>query len=268
MDAEDFNLPPGCKSSILGHPTGKNEAVEVAIFPEHRYAFFFWASWTHKNNWYNEPPALISFDWHEDLCPIDEDEQAVLQNLDLGDRRQLALCCWETLNPLNDGHIAAAVYSNVVGDVFVVRKQDGTDGATTTMSDRYGNTHSVRCFDTVQALLGCLNDERIDHAYFDVDLDYFTESPDADGGGANVILVNRDVVRAMLDPRGSMMQWLFPRLAGMTIATEPEFCGGINNSNTLMSWLGETLFEPQLLAPDSGWRHLTAQRIEDGNVSR
>jgi hypothetical protein len=87
-------------------------------------------------------------------------------------------------------------------------------------------------------------------------LDYFTESPDLCGGGENVSLVTDCEVKATLDPNGELMAWLFQRMAGMTIATEPKCCGGLLNSNHLLSVLSDCLFHPQLMGHGSTWRHL------------
>ena len=41
--------PPGALREILSHPINKSEAMELAIFPEHRYAFFYWNKWIQEN---------------------------------------------------------------------------------------------------------------------------------------------------------------------------------------------------------------------------
>ncbi|MBU1236387.1 MAG: UPF0489 family protein [Gammaproteobacteria bacterium] len=256
MKDDDFLLPPGCKSSILPHPSGDHEAVEVAVFQEHRYAFFFWAKWTRELKLAAEPPALITLDWHEDLGPVDDREKRTLRDLDLDDARQVALHCWEGLCELNDGQISAAAYLNLVGDIYVLRKQ--TDTVEDEFVDAGGQTHRVRCFDSAGELMKFLADSNISRVYFDVDLDYFTESPDMCGGGPDVKLVTDKVVREILDPEGNLLRWVFNRLAGVTIATEPEFCGGVVASNRLMTLLSESLFDPQLLSDAPTWRHLSS----------
>lgn len=253
MDYNEFSLPPGCKSGVLSHPSGEDEAIELALFQDHRYAFFFWSKWTRKAN-AKTPPALVSLDWHEDLAAPCEGERKDLKRLDQSKTRDLALFCWEGLNPNNDGHILAAAYLNLIGDIYVVRKQDGESAES--FRDAHGNAHNVHCFDTFTELTESLSQSQVERVYFDIDLDYFTESPDPCGGGSDVELVADDEVRRTIDPRGPLMRWLFKRLAGMTIATEPEFCGGIVQSNHLLSLISETLFDPQILADDSAWLHL------------
>lgn len=101
-----------------------------------------------------------------------------------------------------------------------------------------------------------LRQAHVERVFFDLDLDYFTESRDLCGGGDEVQLISDDAVRAVLDPGSELLTWVFQRFAGMTIATEPEFCGGLINSNRLLSLVSECLFAPQILADDASWRHL------------
>lgn len=34
--------PPGCFTQIVRHPGGLNDAMEIGIVQEHRFAFFYW----------------------------------------------------------------------------------------------------------------------------------------------------------------------------------------------------------------------------------
>lgn len=254
FEHDEYSLPPGCKSSILTHPSGVNEAVELALFQDHRFAFFFWSRWTRILGLEENPPALVSLDWHEDLAAPGGQELDDLLELDQSDPRELALFCWEGLNPLNDGHILAAAYLNLIGDIYIVRKQVGeTDNL---FDDAHGRSHRIRCFDTIEDLMAELRQAHVERVFFDLDLDYFTESRDLCGGGDEVQLISDDAVRAVLDPGSELLTWVFQRFAGMTIATEPEYCGGMINSNHLLSLVSESLFAPQLLADDALWRHL------------
>jgi hypothetical protein len=256
MDDDEFLLPPGCMMSILPHPSEANAALEVALFCDHRYAFFFWARWRNAIGTDAAPPILITLDWHEDLSAPGGNELTELVNLNLRNPRDVALFCWEGLSPLNDGQVLAAAYLNLIGDVYVLRKQDG-DGDDSFV-DAGGNVHRIRCFREQDHLMAELSKLDAKYAFFDLDLDYFTESPHACGGGDNVSLVPDEVVSEMVSPEGRLMQWIFPRMAGMTVATEPEFCGGLENSNHLQSLISSCLFAPQLLHGRSTWKHLAA----------
>lgn len=257
MEHDEYTVPPGCKSAILAHPSGANEAIELALFHDHRYAFFFWSRWTRQLGLKGNPPALISLDWHEDLVHPDGTELDDLKGLQQVDLRELSIFCWESLSPLNDSHVLAAAYLNLVGDIYVVRKQlSSTEDSSFEFQDAEGRVHHVRCFDTVEELMVELQAAEVERVFFDIDLDYFTESEDSCGGGEDVELVSDEIVKNTLDPEGELLRWVFERFAGMTIATEPEFCGGIVNSNHLLSLISESLFDPQLMAEAGSWRHL------------
>jgi hypothetical protein len=178
--------------------------------------------------------------------------------------REVALFCWRNLNRGNDGHILAAAYLDLIGDIYVIRKQYAQFGEqhrsyVDSFHDVNGQVHRVRCFSSVATLMAELTQVSNSQVFFDVDLDYFTESPDLCGGGENVSLVTDCEVKATLDPNGELMAWLFQRMAGMTIATEPKCCGGLLNSNHLLSVLSDCLFHPQLMGHGSTWNMETPQ---------
>lgn len=118
-----------------------------------------------------------------------------------------------------------------------------------------GRKHLVCCYDSVEQLTEAVSGLKYDSAILDIDLDYFTESPDSCGGGDQLQLVGQDEIQACLDPTSPFMSWIFPRMTGITIATEPEFCGGLMNSNQLFNVVCGTLFDPPLLSHRLGWRH-------------
>lgn len=189
---------------------------------------------------------------HPDGVELDD-----LKELKQNDLRELSIFCWESLSPLNDGHVLAAAYLNLVGDIYIVRKQLGSaEDSSFEFRDAENRVHHVRCFDTVENLMAELRTAEVERVFFDIDLDYFTESEDSCGGGDDVELVSDEIVKRTLDPEGELLLWVFERFAGMTIATEPEFCGGILNSNHLLGLISECLFDPQLLADDFSWKHL------------
>jgi hypothetical protein len=82
MENDRFVLPPGCQYQIISHPSGADRAFEVAVFQEHRFAFFYWLKWRFELGPDAPPPLLVSLDWHEDLavpCGRECDELKVLQ---------------------------------------------------------------------------------------------------------------------------------------------------------------------------------------------
>jgi len=246
---------PGTYYQILAHPFDPEQGIEVAIVQDHRFAFSYWQKWGSQKQTGDSIPALVSLDWHEDLAGPAESEKEQLRSLDLTNNHSVALFCWEKLNPLNDGHIKAAAYLDLIGDIHILRKQ-----APNCIDESFESAaraiHLVRCYGTVRELLGELERGDYSDVYFDIDLDFFTESPDPCGGGKDLRLAEDAEVEAILEPTGQFMQWLFPRMRGMTIATEPEFCGGMSNSNKLYSIVDRTLFSAPLLGDSCKWKHL------------
>ena len=51
--------PPGALREILSHPINESQAIELAVFQEHRFAFFYWNKWIRENVSSN-PPCLVS----------------------------------------------------------------------------------------------------------------------------------------------------------------------------------------------------------------
>jgi hypothetical protein len=49
------------------------------------------------------------------------------------------------------------------------------------------------------------------------------------------------------------MQWVFPRLAGFTIALEPKYCGGIGNCLHILDVVSRTLFDSTLMSSVMSW---------------
>ncbi len=121
--------------------------------------------------------------------------------------------------------------------------------------DIEGRTHLIRCYESVEELTKTISGQEHCSVILDIDLDYFTESPDPCGGGEQLQLVSDDEIQACLDPASPFMSWILPRMVGMTIATEPEFCGGLMNSNHLFNVVCGMLFDPPLLSHKAGWRH-------------
>jgi hypothetical protein len=63
-------------------------------------------------------------------------------------------------------------------------------------------------------------------------------------------------ILSLLDINSEFMQWIFQRMEGMTIATEPEWCGGLINSNKIYKVVDNALFDFQLFSKNTKWKHL------------
>lgn len=197
MLSNECTRPPGTYYDIIAHPTDTTKAIEVAIVQDHRFAFFYWLKWRNKHNNQPNPPTLVSLDWHQDLAQPCELECDWLRELEMTDYQQVAFFCWEKLHCSNDGHILAAAYLNLIGDIHVVQKQ--RDEQPEEFVDFEGRKHIVRCYDSTATLIEAISSQEHKSVIFDIDLDFFTESPDSCGGGPNIQLVAEDDIQACLD---------------------------------------------------------------------
>lgn len=61
---DEYVTPPGSLRQLLSHPYyGDKKSIEISIFNDHRYAFFFWNKWTQKlinDDTINCPPNLVT----------------------------------------------------------------------------------------------------------------------------------------------------------------------------------------------------------------
>lgn len=259
MDDHKYLRLPNADNAIMQHPNGTNNAIEIGLVKDHRFVFYFWFKWWKKTarqleNTLLKAPDLITIDWHRDLCAPCEIEQQDLINLNLESYKEVALFSWDKLNPLNDGHILSAAYLNLIGDIYVLCKQDDFDEEN--FIDHWGNEHKILCFESKEDLFNEISNKNINEVYFDIDLDYFTESDDSCGGGEDLTLAEDNDILSLIDIDSELMQWIFKRMEGMTIATEPKWCGGLRNSNHIYELIDNALFDFQLFSKNTKWKHL------------
>ncbi len=265
----DYVTPPGTAVEILAHPYyGNSRSIELAAFAEHRYAFFFWAKWTGKllkENRIASPPDLVSLDWHQDLAWPTKGEKGWLRSLDVSNNRDLSLYAWANLSPINDTHIMAAAYLNLIGDIYVHCRQGRFEDhwRDQKFKDRYGNVHTVRKFREYDKLEEFLLNSEVNNVYFDIDLDFFTIQNPLNGAGKNFTYLGDDTIRQMLEVERPLIWWIFQRLCGFTIATEPEHTGGLLRSNRYLALISKLYFSPVLFANygeqwkrSCRWKHL------------
>lgn len=268
---DKYVIPPGSLNQLLSHPYYRNrKGIEISIFNDHRYAFFFWNKWTQKllnEDSTNDPPILVTLDWHQDLAYPTDEEKEWLKKLDLKSNKDVALYSWANLSHLNDTHIMAAAYLNIIGDIYVHCRQGRFDRSWEDKEfiDRFGNIHIIKKFKEYQGLIDCLIASEKNSAYFDIDLDFFTlNNPLQVGGGSGgYTYLSEKIIREMLNYNHPLMEWIFQRLQGITIATEPEHTGGLLKSNKLLNLINDIWFQPSLFTSYPGkwdkgtqWRHL------------
>lgn len=264
--------PPGCSTEILAHPNyPKQRSIELSVFNEHRYAFFYWSKWTQEhvfeNDRINHPPSLITLDWHQDLARPTTTEKKWLRKLNLSNNRDVALYSWANLGTLNDRHIMAAAYLNLIGDIYVHCRQGDDDcWGDEYLKDRFGNLHTVRKFKQFEELEAHMLQSDVMNVYFDLDLDFFTiDNPLNVGQKKNSYTYVPDTqIREMLSINRPLIAWIFERLWGITIALEPEHSGGFLKSQRLFALIDQIYFKPSLFTKIPGnwekstrWRHLS-----------
>ncbi len=249
-------FPPGSIVQILSHPVKEKAMVELAVFQSHRYAFFFWNQWTNQLKQSN-PPCLVTLDWHQDLLYPCELEKEWLSNLNQKSDIDVAIFSWTKLAENNDGHILSAAYLNLIGNIYVHCRQ-GTHESQwrdEELIDIQGNKHIVKKFKTLEDLGRhlLLTDEH--NVYFDIDLDFFTHKNPYNGVGEKFTYVKKLDINKFLSFDTPLIKWIFERLCGFTIATEPEHCGGLIKANELLATLDTLYFKPMLFTDKCDWKH-------------
>jgi len=226
--------PPGFYRTFL---PGKNQSqcVVADIFDNHR--FLFYSLCTNKKD--GILLDLVTIDYHQDLCEPFVEEKRDLKSLDLSDEKEVAYFCWNHLNPSNDGHILATMYVELINDVVVICKEG--DEKEFGFKDKNGNEHKIYCYHKkedfdrqVRALSKPI--------HFDIDLDYFVRKH-CNESNKEVIEVSSNIADfRMLDVDSTTIKNLQGKLKNLTIAREPEHCGGVGNSNKILERVSSKLF--------------------------
>ena len=247
--------PPGAYVEILPHPIDtKSKALEKVMIKEHRFAFFYWYKWCselaerHPNA---KPPILITFDYHRDLAAPNTREQSELDQVSSLDLSDVALFCWARMNQLNDGHILSAAYLNIIDDIYLLKNQNNMrpDERKSEFIDKYGNRHMVYEFARLEEFQAAIIERDRDNALLDIDLDYFIEAEGEYMSRKGWEVSADEKIKSIIDPSSLLFRWLYKRIMGITIATEPRYCGGIINSFRILN-----VIENQLFDEEGNWR--------------
>tara|TARA_B100000378_G_scaffold277056_1_gene276382 strand:- start:19374 stop:20183 length:810 start_codon:yes stop_codon:yes gene_type:complete len=247
--------PPGSLRQILSHPYLDNGVVELALFQEHRYAFFFWNKWVREKE-LEKPPCLVSLDWHQDLCYPCETEKQWLDELNLSNDGDVSVFSWAKLAGNNDGQILSAAYLNLVGNVYIHCRQATFKAAweDEELLDKYGNIHLIKKFkkleDIEEYILKC-NETKV---FFDIDLDFFVLDSGLHNGTFDFTYLKKNEIESILNHERPLINWIFNRLVGFTIATEPKHCGGLLKSNEFLNLISKAYFVPELFSPNCSWK--------------
>lgn len=247
--------PPNTIEQILSKPFSRSQTIRLAVFNEHRFAFYFWAKWNQEHNIQATPPSLISFDWHQDLVYPDGHEEQLIK-LKTDDLAQVAFYSWARLNPLNDDHILSAAYLNLISDIYVVCKQRESSESFSEVDeflDYRGNSDYIKKFRTPEELLTSLRNDEVKSLYLDIDLDYFTIRNSSTNSESNFTYVKDEDIVSTFDPQSELMQFLLHRIMGFTIALEPEHTGGFKQSSKYLNLLETLYFESSIGSWNCDW---------------
>lgn len=252
-----FNIsPPGCNEQILSHPKQKFGVMELAVFQDHRYAFFYWLKWQ-ENVKNTQPPCLVTLDWHQDLCFPCDTEKQWLSELDQSNNGEVAVFSWTKLCGNNDGHILSAAYLDLIGNIYVYCRQGdfAEDWDDETFLDVNGKEHKIKKFKTFDALEKHLLQSKEEKVFFDIDLDFFTKDNPYNGKGDVFTYVTDEEFEQILSIQRPLIDWIFNRIEGFTIATEPKHTGGLLMSNHFLEKISRLYFDPDLFTQNCDWRH-------------
>jgi len=251
------STPPNSYYQILMHPSGKlNKTIELALFNEHRFCFYFWLKWNSRNE-NLQPTDLVSFDWHQDLVFPCEGLKSELEKLDFKNLYEVSLFSWTRLNSLNDDHILAAAYLDQINDIWIVCKQSHINNwKDEYLTDFKGKIHTIRKFPSKEELFENLKKSNVSNIYFDIDLDYFTIENSTSNDKHKFTYMTDNEIENIFSTENEFMKWVFERMNGFTIAIEPEHTGGFSKSSEYLKLLNSIFFHGELLHWDCKWKHL------------
>lgn len=243
-----FLRPSGCLDCHINKPFNKEESIEIAAFHEHRFAFYYWLKWT--NNLNGKIPSLVTFDWHQDLCPPYKDKVEELKSLETTKMSKVAFYTWARLEHTNDVQIQSAILLNKIQNVYVICRQKSRRDNPMIIEDYHGNTHKIYLFDNINEFEKTIPSLEEEHVFWDIDLDYFTLcNPPSMGGttsGKKYTYLTKAAIEEQFSSQSPVIRWILERIEGMTIAMEPDFCGGLKHSNRLYSIVERALFTEPL----------------------
>ena len=248
--------PPNCLSAFYMHPNGSNYAIEISVFNEHRFAFYYWSIWQNKKK-KTSTPSLVTFDWHQDLLSPEECQKPDLRKLNIEDTFELTFYTTHKLRPLNDSHILSAAYLDLIDDIYVLCKQ-GTferDFDNEELIDRNGKKHIIRKFRDTKSLYESIQENNVQEVFFDLDLDYFVKDCNLEFDVEVEHLSNKEIQNT-IDCNSDLIKFIFERTIGITIALEPKYTGGLNKSLELLNIVSSNWFTRPFGMNNSKWRHL------------
>lgn len=245
-------IPPGTYLEELRHPGGdksKTKKMELAVFKEHRFSFFFWNRWMEQIENVDRQPDLVTIDWHRDIAPPSDSEKVGLKNLDLSNQAEVAKFAWSGLDAHNDSHILSAAVLNMIGDIYLLKNYGNYQESS--YKDNFSNVHWVYEYHSPETFKEAVFSKVSSQVILDIDLDYFVRNKVEAHQLQDVEVCTTKEISEFMEGNADLFRFLFPRLAGITIATEPRYCGGLIKSNRILEALLDSFFTPEFQ-----WRHL------------
>lgn len=249
------NYPPGTSHAHLPHPYYMHrDSISLSTFNDHRFAFYFWALWNDKREL--NSVDLVSLDWHQDLVYPEDVQKEELKVLDVKNTFETSFFSWARLSSLNDDHIVAAMYKNIIGNAYIVCKQDmNRRNDDESIIDMYGNTHIIKKFESTDEAYHFLNNTSIEQVYFDIDLDFFTKANRSTNSKQQTTYIKESDIKNIVNIQSDFMWWVMQRIQGFTIALEPDFTGGFTKAIRLFGIIEKALFTGSIFRNATTWRH-------------
>lgn len=195
--------------------------VNLSIFSEHRFSFYYWNKWQgNKSNM-----SVVSFDWHTDTEEPMQDELEKLNEVNLNNDFEMFqyTSFWMSFN--NDTQIKSALWLNKLKNVYILTKD--SEENPTNFIDKDGNIHKIYIRSNPISLLNDLKQNNESDLFFDIDLDYFTQKNPANGIGEEFTYISDKEIEKLLHPlKSELIEYIFKRIKGVTIALEPLHTGG------------------------------------------
>lgn len=223
------------------HYGDKIAALGVASVIRHRFAFYYWWKWNHEYKhgssrafpYEGEPLTLITLDRHDDVGLDDDYPNELLVDIDLKTEAEINLFCLSIMRKNNDGNIWPAQYLDIIGDAHVILRNRTYDEmfkgtgreSHIVRKSKSGRTNHITYYRETDCFLSQTQTSISGPIILDIDVDYFSGS---DNSNNNYIEIDR--IRNVFSGRGCFWKSILSRCYSVTMALEPDYCGGLFDS--------------------------------------
>lgn len=237
----DIDSSPGNTIGVGGslerteHPYLPRETLEIATVIEYRFSFYYWYKWSNeiKKLFSGDLPDIITLDCHDDTGSECDYPDNCLDTFPMSSEAHVSFFCWHGMRKNNDGNAWPAMHYNLINDVHVIMpKISNRDHAFSFSCDRQ---HHVNYYTTPDEYI---KRNRCDDrpVILDIDIDYFMTGP------LDKIKKNFKRVNQLFENSDSLWNSIKPRLYAISIAIEPNYCGGTYNAFMMYNYLLSMMF--------------------------